>query len=98
MSYQTKNYTEAGGERTVINGELEINGKMIAGEGAEFEGITPTCENQEESSATTIAGLKEDFNALLAKMKAAGLMAADTEPDPDPDPESDTDPQTSGEG
>ena len=87
MSYQTKNYTEAGGERTVINGELEVNGKMIAGEGADIEGIAPVCENQTESEATTIAALKEDFNSLLSKLKAAGLMEADPEPESEPDPE-----------
>jgi len=30
---------------------------------------------QADSTATTIAGLVTDFNALLAKLKSAGLMA-----------------------
>lgn len=30
---------------------------------------------QADSTATTIAGLVVDFNALLAKLKAVGLMA-----------------------
>lgn len=85
MGYETKNYTEQGGERTVINGELEINGKMIAGEGAVFDGITPACENQANSEATTVVGLKDDFNSLLGKLKAAGLMAADPEANPAPE-------------
>lgn len=42
------------------------------------DGVTPA-ENQEDSEATTVAGLKEDLNALLAKLKAAGFMEADSE-------------------
>lgn len=33
--------------------------------------------NQVASTATDIAGLKADFNALLVKLKAAGIMTAD---------------------
>ena len=41
MSYNTKNYTEQGGEKTVIGGELEIlpGAKIKADEGAEVEGF-----------------------------------------------------------
>ena len=35
--------------------------------------------NQVDSAASTIAGLNLEFNALLAKLKAAGIMAPDTE-------------------
>ena len=35
--------------------------------------------NQPDSTAATIAELKADFNALLAKLKAAGCMIADPE-------------------
>lgn len=46
-------------------------------EGASVTGLpsqfTPA-ENQIDSTATTIAGLVVDFNALLAKLKAAALM------------------------
>lgn len=34
--------------------------------------------NQADSTATTVAALKDDLNALLAKLKTAGLMEADT--------------------
>ena len=37
----------------------------------------PVAENQADSTATYVAGLVTDFNALLAKLKAAGLMEAD---------------------
>ncbi|HAM81037.1 head fiber protein [Heyndrickxia sporothermodurans] len=70
MSYNTKNYTEQGGEKTVIGGVLEIK------EGASVTGL-PVAENQADSTATDVAGLVTDFNALLAKLKAAGLMEAD---------------------
>jgi hypothetical protein len=117
MTYTTKNYTEQGGEKTVIGGILEIK------EGATVTGLTataapaseaalggvkaaakgtdetvevkigenaklyvptypvvpeiPVAENQPESTAEEFAGLLSDFNALLAKLKAAGVMAAD---------------------
>jgi hypothetical protein len=67
----TKNYVEQGGERTVIGGTLEItaDGKLA------FDGIElKPSETQENSSATTIADIKADFNKLLAKLKAAGIM------------------------
>ncbi|WP_418791763.1 head fiber protein [Phosphitispora sp. TUW77] len=70
MSYSTKNYTEQGGDKTVIGGTLEIK------QGASVTGL-PIAENQADSTATDVAGLVTDFNALLAKLKAAGLMAAD---------------------
>lgn len=70
--YNAKNYTEQGGEKTVIGGTLEIK------EGASVTGL-PAAENQADSTATDAAGLVTDFNALLAKLKAAGLMAADEE-------------------
>lgn len=72
MSYNAKNYTEQGGEVT------HIGGKLVIDEGGSVEGL-PIAENQEDSTASTIADLKTDFNALLAKLKAAGLMAADEE-------------------
>lgn len=74
MNYNTKNYTEQGGDVT------HFGGKVIFEEGCEVEGnsFTPAA-NQAASTATTIAGLVTDFNALLTKLKTAGLMAADAE-------------------
>ena len=75
--YNAKNYTEQGGDVT------HIGGKLIIEEGASVEGLpfpsgslTPA-EIQADSEAATVDALKEDFNALLARLKAAGLMAAD---------------------
>ena len=70
------NYTEQGGARTVIGGELVIEGTLILETGAEVTGL-PVAENQADSTASSVAAMKEDFNALLAKLKAAGIMEAD---------------------
>ena len=115
--YNVKNYTEQGGEKTVIGGTLEIlEGASVTGltstatpaSAAALGGVKavakgagdtveakigadgklyvptypvvpeiPIAANQIDSVATTVAGLVTDFNALLAKLKVAGLMAAD---------------------
>ena len=67
--YNAKNYTEQGGDVT------HIGGKLIFDEGGSLEG--GLIANQADSEATTVSALKEDFNSLLAKLKAAGLMTAD---------------------
>ena len=72
MSYNSKNYKEQGAEKWVIGGTLEIL------PGAAVTGL-PAAENQADSVATDAAGLVTDFNALLVKLKAAGLMTADEE-------------------
>ena len=118
MSYNAKNYTEQGGEKTVIGGTLEIKegasvtglpslevsaatettlGGIKAATKAETDTVPakigpdgilyvpsyptvpeiPVAQNQVASTAEDIAGLLSDFNALLTKLKAAGLMAAD---------------------
>lgn len=71
MSYITKNYMEQGGEKWVIGGTLEIL------PGASVTGL-PSAINQAASTATTVAGIKDDFNALLLKLKDAGIMTPDT--------------------
>lgn len=76
--YNAKNYTEQGGDVT------HIGVKLIFEDGSSVEGLpssfTPA-ENQAASEATTVVALKEDFNILLAKLKAAGLMTADDDTD-----------------
>lgn len=105
MDYDTKNFTEQGGEVT------HIGGKLIIEEGATVEGLPSSelpiasattagvikvgsgltitdgvlsvsglspAENQSDSTAETVAALVTDFNNLLTKLKAAGLMVADT--------------------
>jgi len=66
-----KNYTEQGGEKTVIGGELDIpTGGKLTFEGAELKPAAV----QGDSIASTVTEIVADFNALLAKLKAAGLM------------------------
>ena len=69
-----KNYTEQGGEKTVIGGSLDIveGGKLL------FNGVeAKPAVNQADSTAADVASLVTDFNTLLAKLKAAGLMNAE---------------------
>ena len=76
--YNAKNYFAHGGN------ELVIGGKLTFLPGAEVEGADTLpaafadeeiaqIPNQKESEATTVAALREDFNELLSKLKAAGL-------------------------
>lgn len=74
MDYNTKNYTEQGGDKTVIGGTLEIKeGATVTGLPSSF---TPA-DNQAPSTAEDITSLVADFNALLSKLKTAGLMETD---------------------
>ena len=62
-----------------LGGVIVGSGLSIDSDGVlSADGITPA-ENQEDSEASTVATLKEDFNALLAKLKTAGLMEPDEE-------------------
>ena len=74
MNYEAKNYAEQGGDKWVIGGTLEIQ------KGATVTGLPaakiPQAAHQADSTAEEIAALVTDFNNLLAKLKAAGLMAA----------------------
>jgi hypothetical protein len=126
MGYNTKNYTEQGGEKIVIGGTLEIKeGASVTGLSANpllvsteetlggvkaaatgeddtvevkigedsklyapaypadatdtVSGLVKMAANQADSIAEDTAALVTDFNALLTKLKAAGLMAADEE-------------------
>ena len=78
-----KNYTTDGGDRLVIGGTLEIldtatvTGLQSGYATEQTAGSVYQAMNQSESAATAIADLKSDFNALLQKLKDAGIMAAD---------------------
>ena len=65
--YNAKNYTEQGGDVT------HIGGKLVIEPGAIVEGL-PYARYQEDSTATTVAGLKDDLNALILKLRQGGLM------------------------
>lgn len=66
MSYNTKNYTEQGGDVT------HIGGKLVFDEGA--EGVMP---NQATATGTSGTDAIAAVNNLLVKLKNAGLMTAD---------------------
>lgn len=66
-----KNYKEQDGEKWIVNGVLEITeaGVLILNNKPLIR-----VANQQDSTASTIAELKTDFNLLLEKLKYAGLM------------------------
>jgi len=79
-SIVTKNYSTDEGNTWVIGGRLVIE------EGAEVEGLSGSggsgsdaaAENQSASTAAALLELVSDFNALLNKLKNAGIMTPDT--------------------
>ena len=101
MSYNTKNYTEQGGEVTHIGGKLIIEeggsveglpDPVIPDATTQTKGLVKQASNQTASTATTVELLVTDFNALLAKLKTAGILEADIptpveEQEPEPEQE-----------
>jgi len=78
MGYNIKNYTEQGGERTVIGGELSIvEGGELTFQGVEFspDKLPKQIAYQVDSVASNTSGLVADFNRLLDKLKASGIMS-----------------------
>ena len=70
MSYNVKNYTEQGGEKTVINGTLEF------GPDAEVKNFPNIALNVEQlqGSSFTANEVGATLNDLLQKLADAGLM------------------------
>lgn len=85
MSYNAKNYTEQGGEVT------HFGGKVIFEEGSQIEGLpAPTIPD----ASTEVKGLVKqgaaiadaageaptatEYNALLASLRTAGILATET--------------------
>ncbi len=75
----TKNYTGRNGSQTVIGGELRVKAgaKLVLEAGATITGL-PTADSMQDANGdvSTVAALRAEHNALLAKLRAAGLMAA----------------------
>ena len=72
MSYNTKNYTEQGGDKTVIGGEVDITGTC------KLKGNTITqVPKMAASTASTVAGIVADYNLLLTAMTSAGIMKSE---------------------
>ena len=76
MSSSTRNYHAHGGNEWIVGGKLTFR------PGAIVEGAEGLCDPAPaaklpfvaESEATTVAALREDFNALLSAFKEAGIM------------------------
>lgn len=70
MSYNTKNYTEQGGDVT------HIGGKLVFDEGGSIAGF-PGAENFVPKNTNTGADIRSDLNTLIKKLKDAGVMIPD---------------------
>ena len=76
-THNTKNFFAHGGNELVIGGKLTfLPGAEVEGGGL-LESAAATIPHQADSTATTVAALKDDFNALLLKLREVGLMAAE---------------------
>ena len=77
VTRNTHNYFAQGGNELVIGGQLTfLPGATIEGGDDLF---TPSLPFDQiayvpDSEATTIAALKDDYNALLAALRSCGLM------------------------
>jgi hypothetical protein len=77
----------AKGEQDTIEVKIGTDSKLyvpaypetytLPGAAADTLGGVTLAANQADSTASTVAGLKDDLNALLAKLKVSGVMAAD---------------------
>lgn len=71
MSYNVKNYTEQGAEKTVIGGELQIatGGKITAAgtQAATIADITGSATGEQIATAV---------NAIIAALKGVGIIAS----------------------
>jgi len=79
VTRNTHNYFAQGGNELVIGGKLTfLPGAIIEG-GDDLFVQPPSFEPigyVADSEATTIAALKDDFNALLAALRSCGLMVS----------------------
>ena len=83
-------YTLPAATASTLGGIKVGSGLSITAEGVlSADGITPAAA-QADSEATTIATLKADFNALLAALRTAGLLAETTTEPSGTDPETGT--------
>jgi len=83
-------YTLPAATASTLGGIKVGNGLSVTAEGVlSADGITPAAA-QADSEATTIATLKTDFNALLAALRTAGLLAETTAEPSETDPETGT--------
>ncbi len=70
-TYNTKNYTEQGGDVT------HIGGKLVIESGAVVEGLDAASFEQAAAVADATDDAVTTVNALLASLRAAGILAAE---------------------
>lgn len=74
--YQPRNYTAHGGKETVIGGRMTfLPGAVVVGLPEAV--MMPKASALPDSDAKSVAQLREDYNALLGVLRAAGLMASE---------------------
>jgi hypothetical protein len=70
-TYNTKNYTEQGGDVT------HIGGKLIIEDGAVVEGLDAAGFEQAAAVSDATDDAVTTVNSLLASLRAAGILAAE---------------------
>ena len=83
MSNTARNYHAHGGSEWVIGGKLTfLPGAIVESADTLFGGVPETelvghaPTYVPDSTATTVAALREDFNVLLTALREAGILAA----------------------
>lgn len=83
MSNMARNYHAHGGSEWVIGGKLTfLPGATVEGADTLFGGlpeaelIEHTPPHVPDSTVTTVAALREDFNGLLAVLREAGVLSS----------------------
>ena len=77
LTRNTHNYFAQGGNELVIGGKLTFLPGAVIESGVDLFTPSPPFDQiayVPDSEATTIAALKDDYNALLAAIRNAGLM------------------------
>ena len=80
MEHATRNFHAHGWNEWVVGGKLTfLPGATVEGAEGLFDipkGADAQLPFIDDSTATTVAALREDYNALLAALRNVGLMAA----------------------
>lgn len=90
---QQHNYFAHGGTELVIGGKLTfLPGAVVEGADEVFDVSTDLVVDPEphefpDSTAGTVAGLRQDFNDLLATLRECGVLAPATNSEPADDDE-----------
>ena len=86
MGNNARNYHAHGGSEWVVGGKLTfLPGAVIEGAEGLFDsssGDATVLPYMADSTATTVAALRDEFNLLLAALRTAGVMQAEAENQP----------------